>query len=117
MATMADDVAVHRPPPPKPSAIRAGDVFVVVLVSGLVIVGMWIRHGGLAGWSSPGTIATAAGQLTALLGTYLALVQLVLMARSPWLDQAFGLPRLAIWHRWVGFACLWLLIAHAVLTT
>jgi predicted ferric reductase len=39
------------------------------------------------------------------------------MARSPWLDQAFGLPRLAIWHRWVGFACLWLLVAHAVFTT
>ena len=71
----------------------------------------------LGSLTTPGTIATAAGQLTALLGTYLALVQLVLMARSPWLDQAFGLPRLAIWHRWVGFACLWLLVAHAVFTT
>lgn len=102
---------------PRPSAVRAGDVSVVILANGLVIVGMWVRHGGLGGLTTPGTVATAAGQLTALLGTYLALVQLVLMARSPWLDQAFGLPRLALWHRWVGFACLWLLVAHAVLTT
>ena len=114
---MADSVAVRRPPLPKPSAIRAGDVFVVVLVNAFVIVGMWVRHGGMADLTTPGTISTAAGQLTALLGTYLALVQLVLMARSPWLDQAFGIPRLAIWHRWVGFACLWLLVAHAVFTT
>ena len=89
----------------------------VVLVNALVVVGMWVRHGGLNDLATPGTIATAAGQLTALLGTYLALVQLVLMARSPWLDQAFGIPRLAVWHRWIGFACLWLLVAHAVLTT
>jgi predicted ferric reductase len=114
---MADSVAVGRPPLPKPSAIRAGDVFVVLLVNGFVIVGMWVRHGGLAEVWTAGTIATAAGQITALLGTYLALVQLVLMARSPWLDQAFGIPRLAIWHRWVGFTCLWLLVAHAVFTT
>ena len=114
---MADSVAVRRPPLPKPSAIRAGDVFVVVLVNAFVIVGMWVRHGGMADLTTPGTISTAAGQLTALLGTYLALVQLVLMARSPWLDQAFGIPRLAIWHRWVGFACLWLLVAHAVFTS
>ncbi len=97
--------------------MRAGDVGVVLAVNGAVIVGMWIRHGGLSSLGTPGTIATALGQVTALLGTYLALIQLVLMSRSPWLDQAFGIPRLAIWHRWVGFACLWLLVGHAVFTT
>jgi len=114
---MGENVSIRPAPLPRPSAIRAGDVFVIVLVNGLVIVGMWLRHGGAADLATPGTIATAAGQITALLGTYLALVQLVLMARTPWLDQAFGIPRLAIWHRWVGFACLWLLIAHAIFTT
>jgi predicted ferric reductase len=107
---------VTRPPQPRRTSVRAGDVAFVIVANGLVIVGMWIRHGGLD-LGSPGTIATAVGQVTALLGTYLALIQLVLMARSPWLDQAFGLPRLAIWHRWVGFACLWLLVAHAAFTT
>jgi predicted ferric reductase len=114
---MGRSVAVSRPPAPRRSSVRAGDVGVVILVNGLVIVGMWVRHGGLAGLSTPGTISNATGQLMALVGTYLALVQLVLMARSPWLDQVFGLPRLAIWHRWVGFACLWLLVGHAIFTT
>jgi predicted ferric reductase len=39
------------------------------------------------------------------------------MSRSPWLDRSFGLPRLAQWHRWIGFSCVWLLVAHTVLTT
>jgi predicted ferric reductase len=106
-----------RPPVPRLSAVRAGEVGVVLAVNGVVIAGMWIRHGGLSSLGTAGTIATALGQITALFGTYLALIQLVLMARSPWLDQVFGIPRLALWHRWVGFACLWLLVGHFVFTT
>jgi predicted ferric reductase len=83
----------------------------------VVIVLMWLRHGGLDQLGSPGGPFTAAGQLTALLGTYLALVQLVLMGRSPWLDQAFGMDRLAWAHRWLGFATIWLIGAHGILTT
>ena len=110
-------LVVRRPPAPRLSGVRAGEVGVVLAVNAAVIVGMWVRHGALASLDTPGTIATALGQITALLGTYLALIQLVLMSRSPWLDQAFGIPRLAVWHRWVGFACLWLLVAHAAFTT
>ena len=83
----------------------------------LLIVGMWVRHGGLSQLDTVSGMATGIGQLTALLGTYLALVQLVLMSRSPWLDQVVGTDRLMVWHRWTGFACLWLLLAHAVFTT
>ena len=83
-----------------------------------IIVGMWVRHGGLApARHTPAGIATAIGQVTALLGTYLALVQLVLMSRSPWLERVLGTDRLVVWHRWTGFACLWLLVGHAVFTT
>jgi predicted ferric reductase len=102
---------------PRTPTLRPGDVLAVAVANGLLIVGMWIRHGGLNDLTTPGTLLTAAGQLTALLGTYLALIGLVLMSRSPWLDRLFGLPRLAYWHRWVGFSCVWLLVAHTVLTT
>ena len=61
-------------------------------------------------------ILTAIGQLTALYGTYGALIGLALMSRSPWLDQTFGTDRLAWAHRWVGFATVWLLLAHSVFT-
>jgi predicted ferric reductase len=115
MADLAS--AQRRVPLPSPRALRPGDVLAIGVGNGLLIVGMWIRHGGLNGLTTPGTLLIAAGQLTALLGTYLALIGLVLMSRSPWLDRLIGLPRLAAWHRWVGFGCVWLLVAHTVLTT
>ncbi|MEA2630789.1 MAG: hypothetical protein QOE66_1008, partial [Chloroflexota bacterium] len=102
---------------PGKRALRPGHVLAVAVANGLLIIGIWIRHGGLSGLTSAGTLLIAGGQLTALLGTYLALIGLVLMSRSPWLDRLFGLPRLAYWHRWVGFGCVWLLVAHTVLTT
>ena len=89
----------------------------MLIGNALLIVGMWVRHGGVEQLGSISGMVTAAGQVTALLGTYLALVQLVLMSRSPWLDQVIGTDRLMVWHRWTGFACLWLLLGHAVFST
>jgi predicted ferric reductase len=108
----------RRPlPVPRSWTITSRDILIVLIANGLIIVGMWVRHGGLAQLDTPAGIFIGAGQVTALLGTYLALVQLVLMSRSPWLDRVVGSDRLAVWHRWAGFACLWLLVGHAVLTT
>lgn len=89
----------------------------MVALNVVLILGMWVRHGGLALLGSPSANLTALGQLTALLGTYAALVQVVLMSRSPWLEQLFGMDRLAHWHRVLGFSCVSLISAHAVLTT
>ena len=106
-----------RVPMPRTWRLRPFDIGALLVGNGLFIVAMWFRHGGTAGLSTPAGLLTAAGQLTALLGTYTALVQLVLMSRSPWLDQLFGMHRLAGWHRWIGFATVWLLLAHGVFTT
>ena len=102
-------------PDPGPSPPR--DILIVLIANALIIVGMWVRHGGLGQLSTAAGLFIGAGQVTALLGTYLALVQLVLMSRAPWLDRVVGGDRLAVWHRWAGFACLWLLVGHALLTT
>ena len=95
------DLASSRPrvPVPRARALRPGDILAIAAANGLLIVGMWIRHGGLSDLTSAGTVLIAGGQVTALLGTYLALIGLVLMSRSPWLDRLIGLPRLAYWHR------------------
>ena len=82
-------------PLPRQWGVRPADVAALLAGNAVLIVAMWVRHGGLDQLSTLGGILTAIGQLTALLGTYLALVQLVLMSRSPWLDQAFGMDRLA----------------------
>ncbi len=105
------------PPLPRTWPIHPLEVWVVVIANALLITGMWVRHGGMDQLGAPGGLFTAAGQITALLGTYLALVGIVLMSRSPWLDQLFGSDGLVKWHRWVGFATLWLLVGHTVFTT
>ncbi|HEY2702481.1 MAG TPA: ferric reductase-like transmembrane domain-containing protein [Candidatus Dormibacteraeota bacterium] len=86
-------------------------------VNAVLIVGMWIRHGGLSTLTSASADLTAAGELTALLGTYAALVQLLLMSRSPVVEQLAGPDRVAHWHRWLGFSCTLLICGHVVLTT
>ena len=86
-------------------------------MNALVVVGLWLRHGGVGAASGAGGTATALGQITALLGTYAVLVQLLLMSRLSWLEGSVGLDRLAVWHRWNGFAALWLLVGHLVFTT
>jgi predicted ferric reductase len=41
------------------------------------------------------------------------MVQLVLIARLPWLDRRIGMDRLTAWHRWVGFSLVWTVVLHA----
>ena len=102
---------------PRTRSLRASDVVALLIGNGLLILAMWVRHGGLTQLDSAAGILTGLGQLTALYGTYLILIELVLMSRSPWLERSFGMDRLAAAHRWVGFGAVWLLVAHGALTT
>ncbi len=112
--TGAPSTARRLTPVPLPRIwpVAFPDVAWVIGLNGLLIVAMWVRHGGLADLGAPGAILTAIGQLTGLFAAYLALLQLVLMSRSPWLDQLFGMDRLAWAHRWLGFLTIWLVVAH-----
>jgi predicted ferric reductase len=108
----------RRPVPlPRTWSVTALEIVIVLIANGALILAMWVRHGGLEQASTFGGILTGIGQVTALYGTYLALIQLVLMSRSPWLDQVFGMDRLTAAHRWIGFATVWLLLGHGVFTT
>jgi predicted ferric reductase len=107
-----------RPVPlPRTWSIGAFETLVVLFANGAIILAMWVRHGGLEQLSTLGGQLTAIGQLTGLYGTYFALIQLVLMSRSPWLDQVFGMDGLAVAHRWLGFATVWLLLGHVIFIT
>src|SRR5262249_46324888 len=61
-----------------------------------------------------GEAFTSIARITGLLSAYLALLQVILLGRIPWLERASGFDRLTVWHRWNGHACLWLLLAHVV---
>ncbi len=73
-------------------------------------------------WGTPDGIGpgtggafTAAGQLTGLVGGYLLLAEVALMARTPWLEQRVGTDRISSWHRALGEYTVILLLTHAVL--
>lgn len=109
-ATQAFRVSTRR-------RLRAEDILGFLGANLVLIVAMWVRHGGLEQLGTVAGIAIATGQLSALLGTYFALLQLLLMSRAPWLDRTFGRDRLAAAHRWLGFGTVWLLVGHGVFTT
>src|ERR1700726_5084291 len=102
---------------PRDLVFTAGDVILVVAVNAVLVVAMWVRHGALNQLGSPSAKFTAAGQITALVGTYATLVQVLLMSRSPWLERRFGMDGLAQWHRWLGFGVTTLIGAHVIFTT
>jgi predicted ferric reductase len=102
---------------PRRMRFTAGDLILVVALNAALVVAMWVRHGGLNQLGSASAKLTAAGQITALVGTYGALVQVLLMSRSPWLERRFGMDGLAQWHRWLGFLVTILISAHVVFST
>lgn len=87
-------------------------------VSLLVVTALWVSGGGVQQLLLGGGDAlSAAGRLTGLLASDLLLLQVLLMARVPLVERAFGQDRLARWHRWTGFTSLHLMLAHIVLIT
>ena len=100
-----------------PWHLRAEDVVGFLGGNLVLILLMWVRHGGLSELGTVSGVAIAVGQLTALVGTFFALIQLLLMSRAPWLDHVFGRDKLTMAHRWVGFASVWLILAHFTFTT
>ena len=66
--------------------------------------------------AAPGGVATLAGDVAAMAGSYLLLVMVLLTARLPLLEAAIGQDRLLGWHRRLAPAPLLLIGAHGVLT-
>ncbi len=94
--------------------VRRGAALALSL-SLLLVSSWWMAGGGvtdLAGWESG---LNSTGRLAGLLAADLMLVQVLMMARIPILERAFGQDRLAHLHRLVGFASFNLLVAHIVL--
>ena len=79
-----------------------------------VIVWLWWHAGNVSGVHTEVDALTSVARITGLLGAYLALVQVVLLSRIPWLERLAGFDRLTVWHRYNGWICLDLVIAHVV---
>src|SRR5438105_13222949 len=100
---------------PNARRLPAAIFWAAVLGNAVAIVWLWV-HGGNLSVPKTGDLLTSLGRLTGLLGAYSALLQVLLLARIPWLERATGFDRLSIWHRRNGHACLYLVLAHVVAT-
>jgi predicted ferric reductase len=79
-------------------------------------VWLWWRGMPADGISTLGDTIILAGRLSGVLGAYLLLIQVILMARIPWLERRIGSDWLAREHRVLGTYLLTMLVAHAALT-
>jgi predicted ferric reductase len=111
------ELAYEQRAPRRVTGLGAGDLWLLFLANLAVVAGLWYQGGALNGVGDLGTALISAGRLTGLVGTYLALVQILLVARLPWLERLAGFDTLAQWHRRNGKLVLWLLLAHTVLIT
>ncbi|MCW3047086.1 MAG: putative ferric reductase [Solirubrobacterales bacterium] len=122
---MTDATATLPLSPPLPAAGRAVarrprpvvvDVLAAAAGVGLgVTVGLGVVGESAGSLRAAGGVATASGRLTGLVGTYLMLIVLLLVARVPALERAVGQDRLVRWHRRLGPWPLVLLGAHGAL--
>jgi len=89
------------------------EVSAVAIVLPAVV--LFLLHGGgraLTSADAAGRLI-ALGQLTALIGTALLLLQLLLSGRLPWIDRTYGHDRALVAHRRISRVALPLLLAHA----
>src|SRR3954447_13684882 len=84
----------------------------------LIVTALWVSNGGVQQMTGGGADGLSAiGRLTGVWASDLLLLQVLLMARIPLVERAFGQDRLARWHRWTGLTSFLLMIAHIVLIT
>ena len=89
----------------------------LALANAAVVVSLWLAAGGPADIHELSSALTSAGRVAGLLGAYLVLVELLLLARIPLLERLYGFERLAVAHRVNGRVAISLLLAHAALIT
>jgi predicted ferric reductase len=76
-----------------------------------VIFIWWTGSGGLLQSGGP-SFYIALGRLFGLLGEFLILTELILIARIPWLEQAFGFDKQNKLHRYIGYGIAFFFIFH-----
>jgi predicted ferric reductase len=86
-------------------------------MSMLFVAALWVSGQGLQQLGTLAGLLTSTGRLTGLVSADLLLIQVLLMARIPWVERSYGQDELARRHRLVGFTSVTLMLAHVVLIT
>ncbi len=78
----------------------------------LVVTALWVKGGGLQDLGGLGSGLISVSRLSGLLASDLMLIQVLLMARIPFVERSYGQDELARRHRLVGFASINLMLVH-----
>jgi predicted ferric reductase len=97
-----------------PSTLPLWIAGALVAANVALMVWLWWHGGNVTHVKTTGDLLVSIARLTGLLGAFSALVQVLLLARIPWIERPVGFDRLTVWHRWNGHACLYLVLAHVV---
>lgn len=81
----------------------------------LFVVALWVYGGDVQQLNSLASAANSLGRLTGLVASDLLLIQVLMMARVPMFERAYGQDELARRHRLIGFTSFNLMWAHIVL--
>ncbi len=88
-----------------------------VVINGGVMVWVWLKDGGVTQVHNFTEFLLSFGRITGLVGAYMALLQVLLLARLPPLERRIGLERLTVWHRRNGKLVIYLVVIHVVTST
>lgn len=120
--TLAPPTTTPAPPAPSRPVVRPTPSWWrassrdAVLVSLALVPALWAYPHGVADLAGgPAAALTSLGRLTGLVASDLLLVQVLLMARIPAVERAWGQDELARLHRLVGFTSFNLMLAHILL--
>ena len=118
-----DTRAINRNPGASPALtarpdyrrrMRLADTLqVLCFASVALVIALFLADGGAARFATPADILTSLGVLTGLAGTDLLLIMMLLAARLPSIDRAFGQDSALALHQSLGKPALLLLLSHA----
>ena len=103
----------RRSPAPRPAL--AGAALVVAGLGLGATTALTITAESAGQLTATGGLAIFVGNLTGMVGTYLALLMVLLVSRIPFVERVFGQDGLLRWHRRLAPWPISLLVAHAVL--
>ena len=109
--------AVPIRPAPRPRPMLAGAALVSAGVGLGAVTALTITGESFSQLSAPGGVLTFAGSLTGMVGTYLALMMVLLVSRIPLIERVAGQDGLVRWHRALAPWPISLIAAHALLLT
>ena len=94
---------------------RGQDIIELLAWATVVFVtSLFVINGGLKDVSNPINILSAVDRLTALVATDLLLIDILLVARLPWIDHYYGQDKATVAHKKLGKPILYIVIAHFI---